>query len=152
MATLAAVLDNLRAEIKAEILAIVPTRFIDRAFERFELFYQKETGEVITGQQRPRLFEIGDCRLSQNFVKGRTVDESVYEIPLTFCYPTGEQWGIAATDDLAQIRRYFVDNPSDVTGVSGRWINYETPSITDHPNDPYRYYTVNMVAYLMVDY
>lgn len=152
MPTLSAILADLRAEIESEIRAINVNRFIDRKYERFELFSPGTTGENIFTQQRPRLFSIGACAFTDPDCIGHTKDSSVEEIPITFVYPRSEKWADAAADDLNKIRHYFSTTPSSADGVCQRIIEYEKPTVVEHTDDPWNYYTVIMMAWLEVDH
>ena len=150
MATVEAALRGLYSEVVSSIKAIDPTStaIIDSSAAHFTHHNEDEAEKPITQMTGPcRLFAVGAFREVDPIRIGHSNDEKRYEVPVTFCYRRSARWSMAAMDDMAQVRHWFLNNQggSGVSGIASRFFDPSVPpEVTENPVDPWDYHTIRL--------
>ena len=148
MATMNAVVRDLRRELSTNIQSLTPNRKVESEKDWVE--YISSNGKTIRDTSpEARTFEIGEFSRTDNFGFGGSIRQTVGEIEITFAYPSTEPWSLAAQDDMMAIDTYFLVNPSTVTGCSNRWVNPLKPlRVEDSQEDARKFYVLTVLCYL----
>ena len=153
MTTLSVADIALRAEVKARILAIIPTVREGTRLKEYSKEARKAT-PIMEFTGASRIFDFGELRDIEHYCLGYTDRGLLKEIPITFVYKRSARWQNAAADDLERIRHDLLvtSGSHGVAGVANRHIPPEIPTeLVPNEEDPWDYYTVVLRVWFQID-
>lgn len=150
MATLSAIMSNLRADLESDLVSFTATEFPQK---RFELRQPDEMAarSINDATGRERLFEFGD--IESMVIPWCGSANRGYEVrfSLRVNYPNTTAWQIAAMDDFDRLAEYWRDNNCTVTGVAWRGYDNETQHLVEpHADDPWTTNSLQILALLEI--
>ena len=148
MADTARVMADLRRELSTQIQKIAPVRMIDASAAWAE--HNPTDGQDIRAiSPTSRVFQIGDFVQVTAYQVGGNHRSTLYDLEITFAYPSSEKWGVSAHSDMMQIDSFLLGNPSVVEGVAGRWVSNDKPlRVEQSTEDAKKFFILTVACHL----
>lgn len=149
MATPSTAFGSLRTEVEQRICSLTPNRQV-KARAIFSVYEPVKSKPINEWTGKSRTFAVGDFTKVEHWHSGYSEQGILYSAPIVIVYARGPVWNLAAIDDCHQIYHHILVNPYNSNGVSNRFISNSPPTVSNHPDQPWDYYTIMLQAYLSV--
>lgn len=122
MAHLHKIVSDLRAELAAQLPKLPLRRSIDPRLKFTEHKSEDNNKDIKSTSADARTFELSAPLAVQETQINANTSHPVFALLLTVAYPSTQQWEAAALDEINYIRSWLNRNPSNVSGVSARFV------------------------------